>query len=188
MGTRYYSRSVDRPLNNKKDTRKLKGWFIPVLLAFVASAAAAAEMVGVGITVIMLPAIVFMVMFLGALAPRETISALWVYAAVTPIVTGISLGQDMLGVIVTALCLFIGATVSIPYRPFLWKNSAASPALAVFIIFLNLAVTNTAYTVTLVMTLIIKSAVTWVLCMGAIQGARLLLRNGRFLQWVLKQD
>lgn len=184
---RYYSRLAGTGLNVKHN-KEFKVWFLPLLAALGFLAAAAAEMSGISMSVVMLPAIMFMVMFVGAVNSTGLKNVVCIYSVFTPLWLGFWLLKDPLVSGILALCLMFAALMCIPYRPFLWKNDAASTPIAVFILFLNLAVTSTNYTVTLVVKILIESAVTWVLCMGAIQVARKLLQNGRFLQWVLKQD
>lgn len=184
---RYYSRLAGAGLNVKQN-REFRVWFLPLLAALGFLAAAAAEMSGISMSVVMLPVMLFMVMFVGAVNSTGLTSVVCIYSVFTPLWLGFGLEKDPLVSGILALCLMFAGLMCVPYRPFLWKNNAASMPLAVFILFFNLAVTNTTFTVTLVVKILIESAVTWVLCMGAIQVARKLLQHGRFLQWVLKQD
>lgn len=184
---RYYSRLAGTGLNIRHD-REFKIWFLPLLTALAFIMTAAAALSGISMIVVMLPAILFMVMFVGAINPTRLTSIICIYASFTPMWVVIKLSKDPILAVIMTLCMLFTVMLCIPYRPFLWKNDAASTPIAVFILFLNLAVTSTNYTVTLVVKILIESAVTWVLCMGAIQVARKLLQNGRFLQWVLKQD
>lgn len=190
MEKQYYSRGVrnSNTVGLSVSGRKFKGWFIPALLAVGAAGAASAEIAGLGLTMVALPFILFMTMFTGTVDGEGALSSILVYAIFTPLMTGIALRQDVAVVVVTTVCVGLVPLLCIPYKPFLWKNSAASTPILIFTLFLNMSVTNAVYTVTLVLTIILKSLVTWLLCITVVHLTRTLLHNRRFLQWVLKQE